>query len=177
MIRLGRICFICNSPHRAEYDQMKLDGKPIKEIHAYSHNQYQENHLEYYHFQKHFANHVEVLVREQEKAGKLRDQYVKEVIKKSIDIGRRLQRNLELVTDKIEEKAQHMDNPIAEEMFLKFVGESRLIIEQFLKWTSKLDLEESSEDTMKKIMYCLQDFSPDLIEKFIERWKSYGQHS
>lgn len=174
---MGRICWICNSPHRSEYDQMRLNNKSVQEIYLYSHNKYQENHLKYYHFQKHFQNHIEVLVNEQEKSSKLRDQYVKEIIKKSIDIGRRLQRNLEIVTKKVEEKAENMDNPIAEEMFLKFVGESRLIIEQFLKWTSKLELEESSEDTMKKIMKCMESFPPDLIEQFIEKWKTYGQNT
>ena len=54
---MPRTCYICNSLHRDEYDQMKLEGMPIIEIYAISHNKYNEN-FKYYHFQKHFANHL-----------------------------------------------------------------------------------------------------------------------
>jgi len=175
-MNMGRVCFVCNSPHRSEYDKMRLDGKSIKEIHAFSHNTYNENHLEYFHFQKHFMNHVTVLVDEQVKASKLRDQVVKEYIKKDIEIARQLHKNLEIVADKIDEKSKNMDNPNDEEMFLKFATESRMIIDQFLKWGEKLSLQETDEDVFDKILKCMANFPPDLIQQFIERWKTYGQN-
>jgi hypothetical protein len=55
---IGRICWVCNSIHCKEYDDMRLNGKPISIIYAYSHNQYHENNLRYFHFQKHFQNHL-----------------------------------------------------------------------------------------------------------------------
>lgn len=174
---MGRSCFICNSPNLAEYNKMRLEGIPIKEIFAYSQNKYNEKHLRYHHFQKHFSTHVEELVETQVKASRIRDEYVKTVIKKDMEIVKRMSRNLEIVADKIEEKAANMDNPVAEEMFLKFATEGRMIIEQYLKWGSKVQLQDTTQDVFNRVIECMIDFPSELISKFIERWKEIGGSS
>ena len=171
---MGRACYVCNSANRAEYDKMRLEGKPITEIFYYAVNSKNEKHLRYHHFQKHFENHVELLVDQQTKASKLRDEYVKRVIKTDMEVVQQLHKNLQYVSDRIDEKAEQLENPIAEEMFLKFVAEARMIIDQYLKWGAKMHIGETEEDIEKKIMKCIEGFPPDLIQKFIERWESYG---
>jgi ribonucleotide reductase alpha subunit len=171
---MGRTCYICNSVHREEYDKLRLSGKPVKEIYLISQNTYHENNLRYWHFQKHFMNHLEALVNESVKANRLRDQYIKEVVKKDMDILRMFSKSLDIVTEKLLEKAEHLDNPVEEEMYLRFAAEQRMLIEQYLKWGSKLQIQDTSEDTFRKILRCMEDFPVDLIAKFTERWKEYG---
>lgn len=55
---MGRICYICTNSHSQEYDNMRLNGKPIIEIYKYSQSKYNESNLRYWHFQKHFENHL-----------------------------------------------------------------------------------------------------------------------
>lgn len=120
-------------------------------------------------------NHVEVLVNESVKASKLRDQYIKEVVKKDMDILRMFSKSLDIVTENLLAKAEHLDNPLEEEMYLRFAAEQRLLIEQYLKWGSKLQIQDTSEDTFRKILKCMEDFPIDLIAKFSERWNEDGR--
>ena len=176
---MARQCYVEASSHLAEYEKMRFDGVTVKEITAFAHNKYGENHLEYYHFQKHFANHTSNNIEARMKTSKLRDEVVKEAIHKQIEIARRLTRNLELVSTAIDEYAKQVrDNPSDVEIletFLKCIGESRLIIEQALKWETKLDVHDSGEETFTKIMRCLEDFPADLINKFAERWEEQNK--
>lgn len=171
---MGRSCIVCSSPHLSEYNKLRVDGMAITDIERLAHEKYQENHIQYHNFQKHFTNDLEVIINEQAKANKLREQVVKENIKKDIEIARRLTQNLEIVADKIDEYAnKKIDDPDELELLLKFMGESRMIIEQFLKWSAKLEIRQDDTDTFTKIMKCIEDFPPDLIAKFAERWKDY----
>jgi len=57
---------------------------------------------------------------------------------------------------------------------LKWLEEARLTIDQILRWRDKLEFPEiSAEDIGDKIVECMKDFPPELIEKFLERWKQY----
>jgi hypothetical protein len=173
---MGRVCFVCISPNRTEYDNMRIEGKSIKDIAKFAKDVRGEVHLEYHHFQKHLTNHVQVLVNESVKASRLRDQVVKEVIKKDIEIIKTFSNNLETVTKKVETISKEMDSLENIErhgkMFLDFIGESRMIIEQFLKWGSKLNVQDTSSDTFDTIIKCMHDFPPELLSKFAERWKA-----
>jgi hypothetical protein len=176
---MGRVCFVCISPNRTEYDEMRINGRSIKDITAYARDVKGESNLEYHHFQKHLTNHVQVLVNESVKASRLRDQVVKEVIKKDIEIIKTFSNNLENVTKKVEIISKEMDSLENIErhgkMFLDFAGESRMIIEQFLKWGSKLNVQDTSSDTFNTIIKCMFDFPPELLAKFAERWKKANE--
>jgi hypothetical protein len=173
---MGRSCMVCGSPHKTEYDKLRVEGTPIKDIAELAQNKYGEKHLAYHCFQRHFADDLEIVINEQVKASKLREQVVKENIKKDIEIAKMLTKNLGIVADKIEEYANKDIDTIDDlELLLKFMGESRLIIEQFLKWSAKLEIRVDDTDTFTKIMKCIEDFPADLIAKFAERWKDYGK--
>jgi hypothetical protein len=173
---MGRSCYVCNSPNRSEYDKLRLEGMPVKEIwRSIAIGKYNENKLQYHHFQKHFQNHVELLVNETIKANRLRDQVIKEVVKKDIEIVKTFSHNLEMVTDKVDTIVKEMDDLDSimkyGEMFVKLTTESRMIIEQFLRWSSKLNIQDTSEDVFNTIIKCMYDFPPELLENFAERWK------
>ena len=40
---------------------MRLDGKSVKSIVEFAYEMYHENNLKYYHFQKHFQNHLGIV--------------------------------------------------------------------------------------------------------------------
>jgi hypothetical protein len=176
---MGRRCFVEMSPHLAEYEKMRMDGKPIQDIVKYSNEHYGELHLKYHHFQRHFQDHMQYVVTEGIKVSKLRDEVIKESIKKTIEVAKRIQRSLDIVADNVDTWAKKVeDNPAdatANEMLLNYLNESRLIFEQALKWESKLNVADTGEETFSKIMKCLEDFPPDLIAKFADRWESYGK--
>ena len=56
-------------------------------------------------------------------------------------------------------------------MFVKLTTECRMIIEQFLKWSNKLDIQDTSEDLFNTIITCMADFPSEYLEKFAKRWK------
>ena len=176
---MGRSCFVDNSPHREEYDRLRLEGKPIKYITELAHSKYNETNLEYHHFQKHFANHVESLVTEAVKANRLRDEVVKEVVKKDIEIIKTFSSNLQSVTDQVSILVKEMGNIQGiekyGELLVKLVAESRAIIEQYLKWSTKLNIQDTSEDMFNIIIKCMHDFPPDLLSKFADRWKELNE--
>ena len=171
---MGKICKICSSPHREEYDKMRLDGTSIKEITRVAHSKYGEIHLKYFNFQKHFANHVQTLVSETIKANQLRDKVVRETIKRDIEVVKTFSRNLELVTSRIDTISKEIESleDIKKygKMLLNFLGEARLTIDQYLKFSNKLDIQDTSDDLFKKMMKCMYDFPPELLKKFSDRW-------
>jgi len=179
---MGRSCFVCGSPHMEEYNKLRIEGMPVKQIWKdIALGKYQENHLQYHHFQKHCANHIELLINEAVKANRLRDQVVKEVIKKDIEVVKTFSHNLEMVTGNVDKIAKEMDDLDSimkyGEMFVKLTTESRMIIEQFLRWSSKLNIQDTSTDTFNLIIKCMYDFPSELLDKFSKRWKEQNEQS
>lgn len=176
---MGRKCIVEMSPHLSEYEKMRIDGINIQDILKFAHETYGENHLKYHHFQRHFQEHMSYVVTEGIKVSKLRDEAIKESIKKTIEVAKRIQRSMDIVADNVDTWATKVsdnpDNEVANEMLLNYLNESRLIFEQALKWESKLDVADTGEETFSKIMKCLEDFPPDLINKFIDRWENYNK--
>jgi predicted nucleic acid-binding Zn-ribbon protein len=176
---MGRHCIVETSPHISEYEKMRMDGKAIQDILKYSNETYNETHLKYHHFQRHFQDHMAYIVTEGIKVSQLRDQVIKESIKKTIEIAKRITRDLEIVAEGVDVWADRVDkNPDDDNAHVKlmeYLEESRLIFEQFLKWEAKLDVIDTGEETFTKIMKCIEDFPPDLISKFSDRWEHYDR--
>ena len=169
-----RTCTVCSSPHRTEYEKMRFEErKTIKEIWKYANEHYGEN-IGYYSFVRHFNNHVESVIQEMKKASKLREKILQEEIKKDIRIAKQLTRNLEICAQKIESKLQQGDlSPKDEKILLDYLAETRLIIEELLKWSNKINIQPEEENIFERIIYCMQDFPEELIMKFKERWDNY----
>ena len=175
---MGRVCNVCRSLHRTEYEHMRfVERKSIKEIQEYAKEKYGED-IGYYSFVRHFNNHVEVYLNELRKSSQLRQKVLRESIRKDIQIAQRLTRNLEICSNKIESLVQSASlSKDEEKVLLDYLAETRLIIEELLKWSSKIQLEPAKEDIFTRILYCMEDFPPELIEKFRERWENFGSSS
>jgi len=172
-----KTCKLCLSPNRVEYEEMRFKkNKSIKEIWTYASSVKGEN-INYYVFQRHFYKMMDGLDAVH-KSSKLRNDIIEEEIKKDIEISQRLRRNLEICADNIEKYAKRDDLTVEEEKsLLDFIGKTSLIIDELLKWSKQLDFKPKSEDIFEKILYCIHDFPEHLIEKFKERWSSYGSSS
>lgn len=170
---MGRTNIVASSPHRAEYEKMRFeDRKSIKEIWIYAKEKYGED-VGYYSFQRFFKSH-DRLMSEMKKASKLRARVLEEEIRKDIKIAQELTKNLDICREKIEDYSQreHLDQ-VETRALLGFLGETRLIIEELLKWSSKIKIQPKTEDIFNRILYCMSDFSKEDIEKFQERWIEY----
>jgi len=174
---MGRYCKVCMSTHRDEYESMRLEkGLDVKEIWKYAIDKYNEN-ISYASFQRHFKHHVEEYIETIKRVNKLRDRIVKEEIKKDIEIAKQLRRNLEICSEKIESIIDKGDlSKEDESILLDYLGETRMIIEQLLKWSSKIQLQTASEDEIyNRILNCIRDFPYELIVKFKSRWEHWKQ--
>jgi len=178
---LARTCLVCLSPNRSTYDSWFLkgiDGKrvTVKTIWRQAKLKFNEE-IPYTSFVNHFRRHVEYVVKERVKSSKLREQIITEEIKRDIRIAKELTRNLDLCNQMINSLKTQLDDPEKYKLMLDVLSETRLIIEQFLRWGSKLRLEfeEEKEDVWDRIKFCLKDFPPDLIYEFTMRWEQYEQ--
>lgn len=160
------------SPYRDEYERMRFEqNRPIKEIWALSRSR-GEN-IGYYAFQRYFRKVQRELdtVRE---SSKLRKKVIEEQLKKDIEVSQRITRNLEicdrLIQPLIEKKELSKEDA---RILFEAMTETRLIIDQLLRWHKELNISPGESDLEKRIMYCIQDFPLDLKKKFLERWSTY----
>jgi hypothetical protein len=65
-----------------------------------------------------------------------------------------------------------------EKLLLEYIEEARLIIEELLRWSKELKLKEEEPTNLEaRFVECMKDFPPELVKKFLDRWKSYGSNS
>jgi len=160
------------SPYRDEYERMRFkENRTIKEIWLLS--QSRGENIGYYAFQRYFKklqNELDTV----KKSSKLRQKIIEEQLKKDIEISQRITRNLQicdrLITPLIEKETLTKEDA---KILFEAMTETRLIIDQLLKWHKELNISPKESDIEKRIMYCLQDFPLDLKKKFLERWNMY----
>ena len=174
---MPRNCKVCASPNRLEYEKQYLESHlKIDEIFHLASKSHPEDGLSYYSIRRHFKNHVEYYLAIEKQVDKERKELYKRVLKQDIVVAEQLLDNLKLCNDKIQAKAKEDKlDPGDEKILLDWLSEARMTIEQVLKWKDKIEWEtpESEEDLVKKIMDCMQDFPPELLLRFKERWEKY----
>lgn len=166
-------CRVCLSPYREIYDELRLkQNKTIKEIWIIATTKYNDP-IGYYSFVRHFE-HLEKEKDSLIQYSKVRDQIVKESIEKDIEAAKRIRANLQICAERIEKYAKQESLTREEEKsLLEFIHESTLLIEQLLKWGEKLNIQPAPTDIFQRILDCMKDFPPELIDKFAERWNKY----
>jgi len=160
------------SPYRDEYEKMRFEqGRTIKEIWELSQSRGEK--IGYYAFQRYFKK-MEDELDTIKKSSKLRQKIIQEQLKKDIEISQRITRNLQicdrLITPLIEKETLTKEDA---KILFEAMTETRLIIDQLLKWHKELNITPKESDIEKRIMYCLKDFPVDLKKKFLERWNMY----
>jgi hypothetical protein len=171
-----RKCKVCTSPHREEYERLRLqEKKTYMELSEIAAKQYNEM-IHWNAFRRHMTRHCLPFIEHAVKSSKFREEVIKAQIKKDVLIATQLTEALEICRNKIQEKLKLKDMDESDEkLLLEYIEEARLIIEALLKWSKELKLEQdTSQNIENKIIECMKDFPPDLVQLFLERWKSHG---
>lgn len=179
---MTRPCYVCTSPNKHIYEELKLkDKRTIKYIAQYAEATLSER-ISYDSFQRHFKNHLHSVIEAHEKADKLRNEVIERNIRKDIQLAEKLSNNLELVSTLI---AEMLDKKKIEgelslqdyNLLLKYIDVTDRLANTFMKWSDKLKLVAQTDKLFDKIVHCMHDFPPDLIELFEKRWLKYEPSS
>lgn len=101
---MSKNCKVCLSHNCLEYDSLRIDGKPIKDISEYSKSKYNEG-LEYDNFQKHFSRHLKPYIQQEVKLRKLRVELIT-TIETQLETLAQIQSNLSIIKDVITESSK-----------------------------------------------------------------------
>jgi len=169
-------CKVCMSIHRQEYERLKLEKHMTNvAISKYAKEKYNED-IPHWTFAYHFKAHCQPYIESLVKSSRYRKEVVRAQIKKDIVIARQLTKNLEICADKIREKLHKGELTKDEEkLLLDYLAETRLTIEELLRWSEKLKLEEEEPTTLERIVNCMKDFPPEYIELFLKRWEEHEE--
>jgi len=173
---MGRICKVCWSPHRPEYDEKIIQGWEIKEVwRRLAIAKYNEK-FSYESMRKHAKNHVKALIRSSIEASKLRQKTIDEEIKKSIEVSTQLRRNLQLCNDQLE-ALKDLSNPDTRREIRDIIGKVNQTVELLLRFSDKITEHQSrvptEEELMDRLRYSLQDIPWEYAGKILERFENY----
>lgn len=186
---MGRACFLCNDPHRVEYEQVYLKTRSYKKTWQYAVRRYNTD-IGYHVFRNHLKNHFKDIVDIGKESSKLRREVIKDDIHDEIQMSKALKRNLNFlieIIDKLKNKAQvaldrneidmsqdEIDNcKDIVKTSLDVIYKINQTIELMLRFSDKLEIEaENDPDTLfAKLMDCMDGVPIEYIEIFAKKWK------
>ena len=171
---MGRICTVCISPHREFIDDCIVKGWERKEIYRELLRRYGPGNVpSYQSIIDHARTHVKAVVQAAVERDAFRLKTIKEEIARDVSISRQLRQNLELCNDQISRivKETDMANPEARGEVRDIISRLNQTIELLLRFSDKVEVKATQVDLSDRVLYCLRDFPPDLVETFMQRWK------
>ena len=174
---MPKLCKLCYSPHRLEYEAMFMKGSTLVDIQKYAKEKYGEEYS-YSTVQRHFQKHVKEIVEKRLKSELAHSEYLKTKLKENLQVAERLVRNLRICDEQLQAAIQvGVSNltPDEKKILLQYIAEIRQTVELLLRWSEKIQTEPlKEEDIFERILFCLQDFPPELIQKFKARWVEFN---
>lgn len=166
---MGRNCLVCQSLYEDEYSKLYRLGKKTSEILKYSKGK--GDSFSYNSLSRHLKFHSrnkQVSNRED------RDKLLKEELRSTINIVRKLNKSLEICSSKIDS----LMNENSPEL-LKYLSETRMTIETLRNFLKDFNIKEidQKEDIFNRIIYCMKDFPSNIIEEFERRWNEYSSRN
>ena len=173
---MPRKCVLCDSLHLIEYNKWYLEDKrDVQWIWRMAKEKYSDPNG-YSAFLRHFKNHVDKQIEIRTAIEKEKNELYKKVIKGSIQVGDQLLSNLELCSTKIKtimEKNSEDFTPVDEGILLKYMSETRMTVEQILKWRDQLQVDTTSDQTpiVEQILEIMKQTIPvEHLINFNEAW-------
>jgi len=165
---MGQKCLVCQSLYEDEYSKLYGMGKKVSEIFSYSRGK--GDTFSYNSLARHFKKCSK---NRRVSDPKQRDALVKEEINTTISIVRKLNKNLEVCSNKIDSLLEG-SSPNSE--LLKFLGETRMTIQTLRNFMKDFNIKEidQKEDIFNRIIYCMKDFPSSIIEEFERKWNEYS---
>ena len=171
---MGRQCYVCFSPHRQEYEEMKLQQKrTLKEIANYARSQYGEE-FSTAALSRHLTEHCEKYIQVAVESNRNREKVIKSEITKDMEAAQLLTKNLRLCADmigslslKFQETGEY--DPETEKSLRYWLAETRQTIELALKFYDRVqETKREPEDIMPKIEKALVILPEEWQSKFLE---------
>lgn len=175
---MGRICTICHNEHKKEYEQWFNDGNTnVMDIYRKAklmHN----NAISYGSFAEHFKNHVKLPKYLEREIDDERKRLYSKILKQDLTIAEQLMNNLELCSNKIKAFADKEGMTDTDErLLISYLGETRLLTEEILKWKDKIEWQEpedvkAMEDRVLEIFKEINipiEYSVKFRDKWVEK--------
>ena len=173
-----RSCDSCNSPYIAEIDEMIEAGWKVKEVHRFLQGRYPDEVVPSYDsLLTHRRNHVEGVINRAVASSRRRQKTIRKEIKSSISSAGQLAKNLHMLSGSLDHLWSNwdVDNPQIK-ILTSLITSINKTIELLLKFNKEItESEESAEDVFDKLMFCIRDFPPELVNTIVERWQTYVQ--
>ena len=171
---------VCTSPHRKEIDELILKGWTLKEILRTLKAKYPDEKLPSYNSLKNHARyHVRDPIKEALEMNKEREKVIKRELKASMKAVELLRKNLERLSEILEKAWEEgIESSKKRKEIGTLIWRANQTIELLLKYAEKVEgIQLSEDEILDRILYCIADFPPNLVEKFKERWDRYGKRS
>lgn len=174
---MGKLCLVCRSIHRDEYDKRLNDGWEIKEVWRYARREHNEK-FSYQSMLNHFHKDVEDIIDAHKKADKIRKDIIEKQIEEEILVSQELRNDLAELSNQLKLlKNKELTDPQARKEIRDIIYASARVIELSLKFADKLEFKPrlSEEEIYDKVIKCMNkaEIPYDLIMKFMDEWDSY----
>ena len=164
-------CKVCSSPHREEYEDMRLNKKmTLLEISQYARLKYNED-ISTASLSRHFTRHVEAYYKKAFSSDSLRMRYMKEQMNAIMRAAKSIRKQLEVLEKQLEKVIENLDDPDSRREAREIMHSTKELVELMFRFEDKFKAESRSETELyDKIMEIIKDFPPELVNLFIERW-------
>lgn len=168
---MGRVCRVCSSCLLLDYEKMYSVGKKVSEIKKYAVEKNDD--ISYNSFARHFKKCSK---NRRVSSPRGRDALVKEEINTTISIVRKLNKNLEVCSEKIDSL---LKEPSPNTELLRFLSETRMTISELRSFMKEFNIKslDEKENIFNRILYCFKDFPIEYLEKFKARWEEYSREN
>lgn len=172
---------MCDDEHRVEYEEVYRRTKSFKKTWQHAIRKY-DCKLGYHVFRHHLRAHFDDVLQLSKEASNFRKEVLRDDIHEEIQMSKALKSNLQFLNDTLSKKKKQLqllpiDAVDKEElkMVMDMVYKINQTIELMLKFSDKLEIEtQNNPDVLlNKLMYCMEDFPLEYVEKFKERWDDY----
>ena len=175
---MPRQCKICISPHRTEYEDLRINKKlTYNEIQQIAKNKYDEV-LSYSCLSRHFSNDVEFYVDQRMKSSKLQEMYVKKKLKEHINASINIVNTLNMLNKQLEAVKNNVDDPVARKEARDIVRILDTVLQTALRYKDEIKPKDEEKDTdvYDRLLWTLQESNVpiDYIKKIKDKWDEYS---
>lgn len=178
---MPRKCKICISPHRSEYEDIRLNKKmTYRDIQQIARNKYEEG-LTLSSLSRHFRDHVETYIDERLKSSKLREKYVKERLKEHINASINLVNTLNMLNTQLTQLGDDMADPVIRKEARSIAMTINNVLQTALRFKDEIKPVEEEKDTdvYDRLLWTLEqaDVPVEYIKKIRDKWEQYSKET
>ena len=176
---MARQCKIDISPHRTEYEDLRLNKKmTYRDIKQIAKNKYNEE-LSMSCIARHFRDHVESYIDERIKSSKLRERYVKERLKEHINASINIVKTINMLNEQLLQVEKDMSDPKARKEMRDIARTLDSVLQTALRYKNEIKPveEEQETDVYDRLLWALQEahIPVEYIKQIKDKWDEYDK--